>query len=297
MSRRMVIVVIVALIAAAPQAAVFTKGASTEGGQKVVAQPKKNGRRGLVGAIAGALLGAAIEHATKPREEKPKDPQLPKDPLPPEKKPFPPEADPLEDAKWQSAWEEREAQFEKIDQDQPTDEQKLWAMDTLRQEAAFIQRHFVRSGEGLGEDYGGYYMDLAIFVTGLKDPRSIGALSVATDVAPSVATTLAELGEPAVDPVIDMLGNQFLRESAAFTLGKFLQGRREGRSKISDASAAKIRAVLIGASVSGVPSLQRNAIRAFRYVDLDGKEREMLMRVGASNPQLAREVERILAAH
>ncbi|HEX9982991.1 MAG TPA: hypothetical protein VGF69_06995 [Thermoanaerobaculia bacterium] len=195
---------------------------------------------------------------------------------------FPPRANPAEDERWQNAWEEREGLFESIDRDNPSDAEKLWAIKTLWNEAAFLQRHFATTSEGLGEGYGAYYIDLTLFVTRLKDPRSIESLAVAMDVAPAISTTLAELGEPAVDPVIGLLANPCLRESAAYTLGKFLQGQREGRSRLAPATVTKIRQALVRAAVSDVPSLRRNAVRALRKVELTREEQAVMSRAGGA---------------
>lgn len=196
----------------------------------------------------------------------------------PDEKPFPPPADPAADARWQQGWESRAARFEAI-RDKPADADKLWAIRTLYLEAAFMQRHFTRTGEPLGEDYGAYYIDLGLFVTQLKDPRSIEALAVATDIAPSVSSTLAEFGDPAVDAVVRTLNNPFLRESGAFTLGKFLQGSNERRIRVAPAKMQTIRGALTKAVVHGTPQLQKNAVRALRHVRLTEDERKILRSV------------------
>lgn len=197
---------------------------------------------------------------------------------PADDKPFPPPADPAADAKWHEGWEARATRFESI-REKPSDQDKLWAMQTLYQEAAFMQRHFSRTGEALGEDYGAYYIDLGLFVTHLKDPRSIQALAVATDIAPAVSATLAEFGDPAVDAVVRTLNNPYLRDSGAFTLGKFLQGSTERRITVAPAKMMTIRGALTEAVVNGSPSLQKNAVRALRHVKLNDAERKILRSV------------------
>ncbi|HEX7153117.1 MAG TPA: hypothetical protein VF618_16640 [Thermoanaerobaculia bacterium] len=193
---------------------------------------------------------------------------------------FPPPASAADDERWFTAWEEREGLFEAIDPAAVSDEEKKWAIATLREEAAFLQRHFLRTKEGLGEAYGAYYIDLALFVTKLKDPRSIESLAVAMDVAPVISTTLAEMGDPAVDPVLAAITNPFLRESSAYTLGKFLQGSREGRSRLSPANVTRIRQTLVRAALSDVPSLRKNALRALKNVELTSTEQTILRRAG-----------------
>lgn len=212
----------------------------------------------------------------------------------PEEKPFPPPADPAADAQWQKDWESRAARFESF-REKPTDQDKLWAMQTLYLEAAFMQRHFARTGEPLGEEYGAYYIDLGLFVTHLKDPRSIEALAVATDIAPAVSSTLAEFGDPAVDAVVRTLNNPFLRESGAFTLGKFLQGSTERRIRVAPAKMLTIRGALTKAAVNGTPSLQRNAVRALRHVQLTPDEKKILRSVETNTrttPAVKREIQR-----
>lgn len=209
-----------------------------------------------------------------------------------EEKPFPPPVDPAKDAEWFRQWESRQARFEAIRQ-KPGDADKLWAMNTLYNEAAFMQRHFARTGEPLGEDYGAYYIDLGLFVTQLKDPRSIEALAVATDIAPSVSSTLAEFGDPAVDAVVRTLNNPFLRDSGAFTLGKFLQGANEKRIRVAPQKTMVIRSALTRAVVSGTPSLQRNAVRALRHVTLTEQEKKILRSVETNtktSPAVKREI-------
>ena len=213
----------------------------------------------------------------------------------PERK-FPPDATPESDAKWWKDWESRGERFESIKKS-PTDQDKLWAMQTLYLEAAFMQRHFSSTGEALGEDYGAYYIDLGLFVTGLKDPRSIESLAVATDIAPAVSATLAEFGDPAVDAVVRTLNNPFLGESGAYTLGKFLQGTNERRIRIAPAKMQTIRGALTQAIEKGAPTLQRNAIRAMRHVKLTEQEKTILRRVEKNertNPSVKTEIRRSL---
>lgn len=213
----------------------------------------------------------------------------------PEKK-FPPDATPEADAKWMKAWESRAERFDSI-RKSPTDADKLWAMQTLFLEAAFMQRHFSRTEEALGEDYGAYYIDLGLFVTQLKDPRSIESLAVATDIAPIVSSTLAEFGDPAVDAVVRTLNNPFLGESGAYTLGKFLQGTNEKRIKVAPAKMKTIRGALTQAIEKGAPTMQRNAIRALRQVKLTEEERTILRRVEKNektNPSVRMEIRRSL---
>ena len=210
----------------------------------------------------------------------------------PNEKPFPPPADPAADARWFAAWEARQTRFEGF-RSKPTDADKLWAIRTLYNEAAFMQRHFTRTGEPLGEDYGAYYIDLGLFVTKLKDPRSIEALAVATDIAPSVSSTLAEFGDPAVDAVVRTLNNPLLRDSGAYTLGKFLQGTNERRIRIAPQKMTMIRGSLTTAVVKGTPSLQRNAVRALRHVRLTEDEKKILRSVETkttTSPMVKREI-------
>ncbi len=213
-----------------------------------------------------------------------------------EPKPFPPPADPAKDAVWLQQWESRQARLEAI-REKPSDADKVWAMNTLYNEAAFLQRHYSRTGQPLGEAYGAYYIDLGLFVTKLKDPRSIEALAVATDIASSVSTTLAEFGDPAVDAVVRTLNNPYLRDSGAFTLGKFLQGSNEKRIKVAPQKQMMIRGALTKAVVSGTPTLQRNAARALRHVKLTEDEKKILRSVESStktSPTVKREILRTM---
>lgn len=136
---------------------------------------------------------------------------------------------------WHSRWPSRADELDQIDRIRPTDADKLWAIRTLRAEAAFVHRQL----EPLGEAYGSYYIELGLFVARLRDPRSIDALASAADIAPAVRMALVELGDAAVEPVIATLGSPFLRASAAFTLRRLLESGR-----LSAEKTAKIRRVL-----------------------------------------------------
>ena len=246
--------------------------------------------------LASVLLGAAPMFAQVHRGLTHVRPDMPVLVLQVPEKKFPPDATPEADAQWQKDWESRADRFESI-RKSPTDKDKLWAMQTLYLEAAFMQRYFSRTGEPLGEDYGAYYIDLGLFVTQLKDPRSIESLAVATDIAPAVSATLAEFGDPAVDAVVRTLNNPFLGESGAYTLGKFLQGTNERRIKVAPAKMKTIRGALTQAIEKGPPTLQRNAIRAMRHVTLTEEEKTILRRVeknARTNPSVKMEIRRSL---
>lgn len=257
---------------------------------------KRDARHALVEQMVRTALEQAAAQQRPVRPVRPVRPSdtvvVPRDPQPP-RPVFPPPADAASDERWRRGWEERAATFEKIDPAAPTDEQKLWAMKALRDEAAFLQRHFARTEEPLGEAYGAYYIDLTLFVTQLKDPRSVHALAVATDVAPSVSTTLAELGEEAVAPVLAMLDNPMLAESSAYTLGKFLQGSKEARSRIRPESAIKIRGSLLHAAATGKRPVRKSAIRALRHARLTSQEKDRLRRLTVTDAPLLREVDRL----
>lgn len=256
-------------------------------------EAKRDARHALIEQMVRTALEQAAAQQRPVRPVRPSDAVVvPRDPQRP-RPVFPPPADAATDERWRRGWEERAATFETIDPAAPSDEQKLWAMKALREEAAFLQRHFARTEEPLGEAYGAYYIDLTLFVTQLKDPRSVEALAVATDVAPSVSTTLAELGEEAVAPVLAMLDNPMLAESSAYTLGKFLQGSKEERSRIRPESVMKIRGSLLDAAATGKRPVRKSAIRALRHARLTPQEKDKLRRLTLTDAPLLREVDRL----
>jgi len=82
-------------------------------------------------------------------------------------KSFPSPIDAAADERWHQKWQERESRLEQIERDLPAGDERRWAVDTLKKEAAFLERRFLRSGEPLDEGYGAYYLRLGLFVAGL----------------------------------------------------------------------------------------------------------------------------------
>lgn len=188
------------------------------------------------------------------------------------------------DARWQQGWTARAARLDLI-RESPSEEQKLWAIRTLVCEAAVLQRRFLRTGEAPGEDFGAYYRALALFVAGLEDERAIEALALANDVAPAVPEALARFGEDAVEPVIRTLDNPFLREAAAVTLGRMLEGAREASLSIGPAAMRRIRSALIQAALRETGSVQRCAVRSLSHTTLTAHEIDALRRLIPTAPQ------------
>ena len=163
------------------------------------------------------------------------------------------------------------------------DSAKREVISWLTREADYAARHYRNTGTGLGESYGDYYIDLTLFVVQLKDPRSIGALTKATDVAGRVSTTLAEFGEPAVQPVLAQLGNPLLRDSTLYTLGKFIEGNGIGRCHISEASIGRIRRALFEAVLDTSSATRLSAVNALKYFGRDAEVIRTLQHVASGD--------------
>jgi HEAT repeat protein len=136
----------------------------------------------------------------------------------------------------------------------------------------------------LGEAYGEYYVDLALFVAGLKDARSINALTKVMDVAGRISTTLAEFGDAAVQPVIAQLDSPTLRSDAIFTLGKFVQGSRNGRSPVSPANVQTIRQLLLKFARDPSPLARESAAEALQYFKNDSEVVRTLQDLADNDP-------------
>ena len=178
---------------------------------------------------------------------------------------------PVQDPQWLAGWETRETELQRLEaKTQLTDPERIALFQTLEHETSAMQAHYLATKEPLGEDYGAYYMDLVLFVTKLKDPRSIRALAGATDVGARVSTTLADFGEPAVDAVVATRNNPLLKSSAVYTLGKLLHGNQLRRTKLSPASITKIRGTLIEVGTTEKsPAVRRNVIDAVSHLPPD----------------------------
>ncbi|HEX7958432.1 MAG TPA: hypothetical protein VF493_00845, partial [Terriglobales bacterium] len=156
-----------------------------------------------------------------------------------------------DDSSWFAGWQERAAKldaYRTVPAAELQDAAKAEAISWLDKDADYASRHFQKTGAGLGEAFGEYYIDLTLFVAGLKDPRSINALTKVMDVAGRVSTTLAEFGDAAVEPVLGQLNNPVLRKGAIFTLGKFVEGSQKGKTKISDANIKNIKQAVLNSA-------------------------------------------------
>jgi hypothetical protein len=176
------------------------------------------------------------------------------------------------DSAWFADWPQRYAQLQVYQTTPPRkleDAAKLEVFSWLKRDAEYATRHFQNTGTGLGEAFGDYYIDLVLFVVQLKDPRSIDALARVTDVSGRVSTTLAEFGELAVRPVLAQLRNPLLRDSILYTLGKFIEGSRSGRSHISESSTRAIRAALLEGARDASPTARLSAVNALKYFRRD----------------------------
>jgi hypothetical protein len=117
-----------------------------------------------------------------------------------------------------TGWRNRAERLHRIDPCAPSERDRLWAIETLREESIRVQRW----PGVLPEDYGAYCVALASFVAGLRDPRAIRSLALATAIAPEVPAALAAFGDDAVDAVVHTLAVPYLRLGASWTLRAFL---------------------------------------------------------------------------
>lgn len=165
-----------------------------------------------------------------------------------------------------------------------TDDIKLQTMHWLSADADASRTQFETTGEGAGEAFGEYFIDLALFVVKLKDPRSIDALVKAMDVAGSVATTLAEFGDAAVEPVIASAGDPYLKSDAAYTLGKFIQGKKLGKCRISSSSEQRIRGTLLRLAGDNASNVRARAVEAIGYLKPDHELLKLVRGLASIDP-------------
>jgi HEAT repeat protein len=178
-----------------------------------------------------------------------------------------------------------------------TDEARIEVVRWLERDVAASQEHFTRTGVALGEAFGEYYIDLVLLVASLKDPRSIGALSMATDVAGVVSTTLAEFGDSAVDPVLAQLNNSFLRDSSIFTLGKFVQGKTLKKCDLSETNVVRIRATLLQVAHDSAPSVRQTAVEALAYLAPDVEILSVIRDIADHDPYVREPTEGSMPDH
>ncbi len=201
--------------------------------------------------------------------------------------PAPVAADIQEEQSWLKGWEgraERLREYRRVKPEEVPDAVKIEAAQWLKKDAGMSRRHFLRTGEGLSEAYGDYYIELTVFLVGLRDPRSIPALLEVMDVARGVSTTLAEFGEAAVQPVAQKLSDSFLRHDAIFTLGKFLQGYRIGKSKITRGSFNRIKRALLELTRDPEELARQMAAEALGHAGPDEEVTRRLSELAKSDP-------------
>jgi hypothetical protein len=186
----------------------------------------------------------------------------------------------------QQGWEQRAAQLPQYENRPETtiaadDRRRLiqWAIEA--EDAGDLA---LATGIPLGEAYGDYYIRLILLLCRLHDPAAIPALARAVDVANRVATTLAEFGDPAVEPVIRVLGKPQLTVDAVYTLGKFVEGSTLGKTRLSPAMRSRIRTEVLKAVNHVSPWVRRAAVRALSNFDGDPEVITTLERVTSSDP-------------
>jgi hypothetical protein len=169
-------------------------------------------------------------------------------------------------------------------------------IDSLLTENAYLRWRRTQTLPDLCEDYGDYYITLALAVSQLDTAQAIPALSGAIDVAPAVATTLASYGDPAVRPVLTMLRDPRAQDGAAYTLGRFVEGRRAHGVAISRWNLRRIRRALIRiARAEGDVAIRGTAIRSLGEFDPDPNLRA-LMSTLAGEPGLRADTDAVLEA-
>ncbi|MEO8382868.1 MAG: hypothetical protein ABI779_24635 [Acidobacteriota bacterium] len=81
------------------------------------------------------------------------------------------------DERWGNQWQARAMRLRSIERSARTGDvsfgARRWAVTTLRREAAFLERRFLRTGEPLEEGYGNYYLALGLFVAGMTRSLSV----------------------------------------------------------------------------------------------------------------------------
>ena len=196
--------------------------------------------------------------------------------------------------RWLAGWPERQAKLRTYQAAGPQkigDAAKQEVIRWLDRDAYYAQEHLAATNEGLGEAFGEYYISLVLFVTELKDPRSIRALSLAMDVAGKVSTTLAEFGDQAVEAVVAQSEKPHLRSSAAYTLGKFIQGRKMKKNHLSDAAEARIREVLLRLTRDEEPTVRQNAVQALGYFKPDAQISSAVRELAEHDPYARKRTE------
>lgn len=174
-------------------------------------------------------------------------------------------------------WPLRSEVLPQLDANDGLPETQRFLIDSLVTENAYLRWRRTQTLPDLCEDYGDYYIALALAVSELDDERAIAALTGAMDVAPAVATTLASYGDPAVQPVLAMLREPFAQDGAAYTLGRFVEGRRAHGIAISRWNLRRIRRALVRlARAAGEIAVRGTAVRGLGEFDPDWRLRALM---------------------
>jgi len=116
-------------------------------------------------------------------------------------------------------------------------------------------------GSTVNEEYLTYYADLIRAVSSLKDERSLGLLLSVIDTGCSATDTLAELGRPAVELVIQTLhdSDADVRHAAAFTLARMVE-LSDARNTLDRGSKLRIKQALTSAAMDESPFVRITSV-------------------------------------
>jgi HEAT repeat protein len=190
-------------------------------------------------------------------------------------------------------WPFRDDVLRQLDPEDGVSTTEQFLIRSLLTENEYLRWRRTQTLPDLCEDYGDYYITLALAVSQLDSARAIPALTGAIDVAPAIATTLASYGDPAVRPVLAQLQDPLAADGAAYTLGRFVEGRREHGVAVSRWNLWRIRRALVRLAMrEGDPAIRGTAIRSLGEFDPDAALRTLLNRL-ESDPRLRTDVDAV----
>jgi hypothetical protein len=165
-----------------------------------------------------------------------------------------------------------------------TDAEKLSLISWLNDDIDAAQRHFAATGEGLGEGYGEYVIDLSLTVAGLRDKRALPALVKVMDISNGISQAIAEFGDDAVGPVTAQLNNSIERSSAVETLGFLLKGQQLHKNSLSSESADQIEKQLLALTTDSSGQVRMLAVRGLAFAKPSPEAVNALKQISFEDP-------------